>query len=219
MAKISDLLSFLLTVYFTPPPPPHLYIPHLLHISTSLTSSTNLHPSPPPLLYIPHLYIPHLLHSFSLHPLLSTHFTFSSPPFSLSPTLCYSPILPLHLSLDPTLSRSHSPSIPLSLNPPLPQSHSPSIPLSLDPTFPQSTSPSIPLSLDPTLPQSHSPSIPLSLQEKAEEKECHNLMLHFSLSWSNGPPHHRLITELDTALSLKKLREGMCTRAGNSPIV
>ena len=57
---------------------------------------------------------------------------------------------------------------------------------------------------------STSPSTPLSLQENTEEKEAHNLMLHFSLSWSNGPPHHRLITELDTALSLKKLREGVC---------
>ena len=97
------------------------------------------------------LYSPHLLHSFSSHPLPPTHVTF------------------LVLSL-------HTPPHSTTLH------------------FLSSTS----------------PSTPLSLQENTEEKEAHNLMLHFSLSWSNGPPHHRLITELDTALSLKKLREGVC---------
>jgi hypothetical protein len=41
-------------------------------------------------------------------------------------------------------------------------------------------------------------------QEKADESE--NMMLKFSLSWSGGPPKHRLITELETALDLQRIR-------------
>ena len=33
-------------------------------------------------------------------------------------------------------------------------------------------------------------------------------MLKFSLSWSHGPPKHRLVSELETALDLQRIRNG-----------
>ena len=105
------------------------------------------------------------------------------PPLYFTPLQSSSPPLLFSPSPSPHTSRSPLPFLVLSL-------HTPPHPTALQ---------FLPLHLS------------LSLQENTEEKEAHNLMLHFSLSWSNGPPHHRLITELDTALNLKKLREGVCT--------
>ena len=34
------------------------------------------------------------------------------------------------------------------------------------------------------------------------------MMLKFSLGWSRGPPKHRLISELETALDLQRIRNG-----------
>ena len=34
-----------------------------------------------------------------------------------------------------------------------------------------------------------------------------NMMLRFTVRWSDGPPKHMLYSELDTALDLKKIRE------------
>ena len=39
-------------------------------------------------------------------------------------------------------------------------------------------------------------------------EESPNLMLKFSVCWLHGPPQHRLCSELDTALDIKKIREG-----------
>lgn len=46
-------------------------------------------------------------------------------------------------------------------------------------------------------------------------------MLKFSLSWSQGRPKHRLLTELETALDLQRIRNGVWKgeddRPGNVP--
>ena len=48
--------------------------------------------------------------------------------------------------------------------------------------------------------------IHVHMQDKVDEAET--MMLKFSLSWSRGPPKHRLISELETALDLQRLRNG-----------
>lgn len=114
--------------------------------------------------------------------------TVSLPPL---PALLFSPFSPPSLP-----SPSLHPPLPLLSPPPSPPPH----PIPLLPTLPS-------LLLSTPLPSSLNP--PLLKHLPQEEKESHNIMLHFSLSWSNGPPHHRLISELDTALDLQKLRDGV----------
>ena len=46
----------------------------------------------------------------------------------------------------------------------------------------------------------------LVVQEKVEQSET--MMLKFSLSWTRGPPKHRLVSELETALDLQRIRNG-----------
>lgn len=49
---------------------------------------------------------------------------------------------------------------------------------------------------------------PPPLQGSSPVEECPNLMLKLSMCWLRGPPQHKLCSELDTALDLKKIREG-----------
>lgn len=46
-----------------------------------------------------------------------------------------------------------------------------------------------------------------STKESDQFSECPNLLLKFSVSWLKGPPQHRLCSQLETALDLKKIRE------------
>ncbi len=47
----------------------------------------------------------------------------------------------------------------------------------------------------------------LFLQRDSASNKNKNLLLKFSLSWTDGPPQHLLCSNLDTALDLKKIRE------------
>ena len=49
--------------------------------------------------------------------------------------------------------------------------------------------------------------VSICMQNEVEQSE--SIMLKFSLSWSQGPPKHRLHTELETALDLQRIRNGV----------
>ena len=46
-----------------------------------------------------------------------------------------------------------------------------------------------------------------TMQSEAEQSD--SMMLKFSLSWSQGPPKHRLLYEMETALDLQRIRNGV----------
>lgn len=54
----------------------------------------------------------------------------------------------------------------------------------------------------------YAPYISVCVHSKDEVAQSENMMLKFSLRWSKGSPKYKLVSELEMALDLQRIRNG-----------